>query len=142
MVLDPLTAIGLVGNIVQFVDFSSRIVSKTRQLYQSADGALTENVDTETVTKDLIELNTKLQARGSHTSGISPLEKLSTACNNVGNELITALGKVKVDGKKGRWKSTRKALRSVWSQEKIEGIEKRLAGFRDEMNLRIVVDLR
>lgn len=36
----------------------------------------------------------------------------------------------------------RKALRSVWSKEKTEGIEKRLAGFRDELNLHIVVDLR
>lgn len=101
MVLDPLTAIGLVGNIVQFVDFSSNIISKSRQLYQSADGALTENIDTETVTKDLIELNTKLQAGGSPTAGTSPLEILSRSCSDVADELLTALGKLKVDGKKG-----------------------------------------
>ena len=41
MVLDPLTAIGLAGNIVQFVDFSSKIVGKANKIYESVDGAST-----------------------------------------------------------------------------------------------------
>jgi len=45
-------------------------------------------------------------------------------------------------GKKEEWESMRKALRSLWSKEKIQEIEKRLASFREELNLHIVVDLR
>lgn len=38
-----LVTIGLVGNIVQFVDFSSKLISNTVEGYQSADGALVDN---------------------------------------------------------------------------------------------------
>jgi len=39
-------------------------------------------------------------------------------------------------------KGVRKALKSMWNKEKIKGIEKQLAGFRDELNLHIIVGLR
>lgn len=142
MLLETLAAIGLVGNIVQFVDFSSKILSKTRQVYQSADGALSENIDTEHVTKHLAELSTALQASASSSQGDPALEKLCESCNNVAKKLLKALEKLKVDGRNGKWRSVRKALRSVWSKKEIDGIQKRLESFRDEMNLHIVVDLR
>ena len=51
--LDPLTALGLAGNIVQFVGFSSKIIGKARDIYKSADGSLLENLDAETVAQSL-----------------------------------------------------------------------------------------
>jgi len=90
----------------------------------------------------LIELSTALQASAGSSQGDPALEKLCDCCNDVAKELLEALGKLKVDGKKGKWSSVRKALRSVWSKEEIDGIQKRLESFRDEMNLHIVVDLR
>jgi hypothetical protein len=36
----------------------------------------------------------------------------------------------------------RKALQNVWSKEEIQEAEKRLAGFREELNLHVAVDLR
>jgi hypothetical protein len=47
-----------------------------------------------------------------------------------------------VHGGKEKGKSIRKALRSLWSREKVQEIEKRLEYFREELNLYIVVDLR
>ena len=60
MGLDPLTAIGLIGNIVQFVDFGLKIVSKAREVRNSTTGALAENVDTERIATDLIQLTSAL----------------------------------------------------------------------------------
>lgn len=59
--MDPLTIIGLVGNIVQLVDFSGKLISKSTELYQSSEGALAENIYTETVTNHLDLLNNKLK---------------------------------------------------------------------------------
>jgi hypothetical protein len=42
---DALVAIGLGGNIVQFAEFSIKLVSTGQELYQSADRALKENVE-------------------------------------------------------------------------------------------------
>jgi hypothetical protein len=43
---------------VQFVDFSSKVVSKSTKLYRLGRGALAENADIETVAADLLKLNT------------------------------------------------------------------------------------
>jgi hypothetical protein len=43
IVLDPLTAIGLAGNVVQLVDFSYDLVPETRDIYYSKSGISTRN---------------------------------------------------------------------------------------------------
>jgi hypothetical protein len=138
--MDPVTVIGLVSSIIQLVDFSGQLISKTAQLYRSADSALAENLDIEAATKDLTQLNEKLKA--SVATGDAALEQLCNSCNAVGDELLGALSKLKVNGKQPKWQSARKALRSIWSKEKINQLESRLAMFREELNLRITVGLR
>lgn len=49
--LDPLTALSLTGNLIQFIDFSNKLVSKSREIYRAADGTLSENLETEIVAK-------------------------------------------------------------------------------------------
>jgi hypothetical protein len=139
--MDPLSTIGLVGNIVQFVDFGSKLISKSVELYRSTEGALDENLDTETATNHLKDLNEKLK-NGAKSTGDTTLKDLCEACDKVARELLEALDKVKVKGKHEKWKSIRKALRSVWSKEHIEELEQRLARLRAELNLHLVVDLR
>ena len=139
--MDPLTIIGLVGNIVQFVDFSGKLISKSTELYHSSEGALAANIGTETATNHLVLLNNKLK-NAAITTGDGALERLCKSCGTVADELLAALDKVKVKGKQDKWKSIRKALRSVWSKEEIMELERRLARFREELNLHIVVDLR
>jgi N-terminal domain on NACHT_NTPase and P-loop NTPases len=139
--MDILATIGLVGNIVQFVDFGSKLVSKSAKLYRSSEGALEENIDTETATNHLLLLNDKLKDAATST-GDTTLKDLCEACHTVARELLEALDKVKVKGKQQKWKSIRKALRSVWSKEDIEELERRLAKLRTELNLHVVVDLK
>jgi hypothetical protein len=139
--METLAAIGLVGNIVQLVDFSGKLISKSAQLYQSSEGALPYNIDIETVTGDLVVLNNKLKD-AANIAGDGALESLCKSCNAVAEELLAALDKVKVKGKQQKWKSIRKALQSVWSKEHIGELERRLASFREELNLHVTVDLR
>jgi hypothetical protein len=138
--MDPLTAVGLVGTIVQLVQFGSDLLSSAVQIYQ--DGALKEHNDTETATNCLLELSHKLEDAAGTAGLDTSLEKLCKACHEVGNELLAALSKLQLHGKKGKWKSMRAALQSVWSKDKIENLEKRLTSFREELNLRIIAELR
>lgn len=140
-IMDPLSVVGLVGNIVQFVDFTGKLISTSVFLYHSGKGALPENTDIETATKHLVLLNTKLKDAATST-GSRELQRLCTSCGDVADELLAALDKVKVKDEPGKWKSVQKALRSVWSKDDIEGLEKRLARFREELNLHIVVEIR
>ena len=52
--LDPLTAIGLASNIVQFVNFGSKVISTSLELYYFDDGILDlHSSNPESTTKDL-----------------------------------------------------------------------------------------
>ena len=45
--MDPITALGIAGNVVQFIDFGLKAVSKAREIHSSSTGALRVNVDLE-----------------------------------------------------------------------------------------------
>jgi N-terminal domain on NACHT_NTPase and P-loop NTPases len=139
--METLAIIGLVGNIVQFVDYSGKLISKSTELYRSSEGALAENIDTETATNHLVLLNSKLQ-KAAATTGDSTIESLCKSCGTAADQLLAALDKVKVKGKQDKWKSIRKALQSVWSKKEIEELERRLARLKEELNLHVVVGLR
>jgi len=86
--METLAAIGLVGNVVRFVDFSGKIISKSGQLYRSSEGALAENT-----TNDLVLLNNKLKDAAT-SAGDGALKKFCRSCSTVAEELLDALDKV------------------------------------------------
>jgi hypothetical protein len=139
--MEALPIIGLASNVVQFVEFGIKLIGKSTELYRSSEGALAENIDVEKATEHLLLLNNKLKA-GASTTGDNTLQRLCESCKSTADELLVALNKIKCNGKQDRWKSIRKALRSVWSKEKIHELEGRLARFREELNLHMNVDLR
>ncbi|KAL9076458.1 MAG: hypothetical protein Q9157_003642 [Trypethelium eluteriae] len=61
MVLDPISALGLAGNIVQFVDYTSGVISKSVEQYRSAVGCSRELIDTELVAQHLRKLAISLE---------------------------------------------------------------------------------
>jgi predicted nuclease with TOPRIM domain len=143
--LEPLTAIGLAGTLIQFVDFSSKIVSKASAIYASADGALPENQDAETVAQSLQVLDAKIRAGLATSSGTKSeeaLKELCGECDSVAQELLKALEKLKIYDRKTKWKSMRQALKSVSSKGKIDDISKRLENLRDQLSLSFLVELR
>jgi hypothetical protein len=139
--MEVLSIIGLVGNIVQFIDFSSKLIAETTKLYRSNENALAENIDVETATSHLVLLNNKIKDAATITSD-DVLRRLCESCQSTADELLAVLNNIKVDSKQGRWKSIWKALRNVWSKEQISELEGRLERFRKELHLHIVVDLR
>ncbi|KAH0552981.1 hypothetical protein GP486_006821 [Trichoglossum hirsutum] len=139
--MEALAVVGLVRNIVQFVDFSAKLISKSTELYESSEGALQENIDTETATNHLILLNSNLKDAATST-GDRVLETLCQSCIAAAKELLAALDKIKSKGENGRRESMRKALLSVWNKKDIEKLERRLAKIKEELNLHIVVDIR
>ncbi|KAI9862929.1 MAG: hypothetical protein M1813_004102 [Trichoglossum hirsutum] len=139
--MEVLAAVGLAGNIIQFIDFGGRLISKTVEIQKSGTGALAENINIEAATNDLTLLSTKFHDSANSTSDTA-LRELCQSCNATAVELLTVLDSVKAHGGQNKWKSFRKALRSVWSKEDIALLEQRLARFRDELNLRVTMDLR
>ncbi len=147
--LDPFTALSLASCIVQFVDFGSKLLSASGELHRSAEGALVENVELEVIAKDVIQLNNMLaiSARSPTdtrqlTKDEEALRKLAESCKLVANELLLVLELLRLQSPGHNWQSFRKALRTVWKKNKIQGLEDRLNKLQKQVNDRLIVMMR
>jgi hypothetical protein len=68
--------------------------------------------------------------------------ELCEGCVAVSEDLTKALDKRRGQGKPGKFLSFRPALKSVWSKDNIDQLEKRVRMYREELNVRIIVSLR
>lgn len=161
MPLDPLSALSVAASIIQFVDFSSEIISKGKYLYNSSNGVLKENEQTETVTVRLQEMTRKLNESLRRSRINNPtttqvpadpelqvqherLKEICQECSDASKELISRLGKLKVptQTENRKWKSFRQALKSVWSKEAVDAMAKRLELLRNELDSQMLVLVR
>ena len=110
--MDPLTALGLASNIVQFVDFTSKLISTTQKLYVSSSGAKDEHLELEILARNIQDLAEHAKSRLGGVSGPAILSKedgtlldLSDQCIEVSNQLLSLLESVKVKGQHRGWDS-------------------------------------
>ncbi|KAG9234418.1 hypothetical protein BJ875DRAFT_509629 [Amylocarpus encephaloides] len=140
--LDPITALAIAGNVAQFIDLGLKATSKFREIHESVTGATDENVDLELMTKSLVAINAQLYTSTGSTSETEPLEELCQHCAKIADTLISALESFKVQGKKTRWKSARKALKTLWGREAVEEMRNRLLEFRSDFQLQCLVRIK
>ncbi|PMD21752.1 hypothetical protein NA56DRAFT_748726 [Hyaloscypha hepaticicola] len=135
--MDPLTVISLVGNIVQFVDFGSKLLSNAIELYWSPIGNLAGHHQLELVTTDLHALISKLRQsfhpendRSSEESEAQRkcFEAICDEAAKVAEELATRLDKLKVkDGRLRKWHSLQHAVEAAWSRNELVDLKKQLS---------------
>ncbi|RYP77509.1 hypothetical protein DL771_001082 [Monosporascus sp. 5C6A] len=65
----------------------------------------------------------------------------TVAITEIGRKLATDLSKVTTD-QKSKWKSLRAVARGMWDAEDIQTTEKRLRSIREEIQLRILIDIK
>jgi hypothetical protein len=154
--MDPLTALSVASNIIQFVDFGCKLVSKTRQIYKSKDGTLTDKVLVEDLAIDLTSLSLTLrkslrQNRPfdalDHAESLEDneaLEKLCIRCIEIATKLIARLNKLKIEGssRHRNWESFKLALRASWSNEAVDSLAAQLNDVRSEIEFRVLVSFR
>ena len=138
--MEALAAVSLAGNILQFLDFTGNVISKSRQIYDSISGTLKEHDDLGCLTADLKGLSGRLQSCAGPVDPV--LEQLCLRCMKVADKLLKALADLRVEGKHTRFKSLRKALKALWGKEELRLLEESLAGFRQDLTLHITVELR
>ncbi len=146
--MEPLSAVSLAGNLIQFVEISSSLVSGALDLYASADGASAINVELETITEDLVGICSSIHRprnlieEKQMPKAESDLLKLSRSCLKLGNEFVQVLQNLKVKGRNRKWSSVRQALRSMWKEKDIERYRKRLESYRSEIACHLLFELK
>ncbi|KUJ09034.1 uncharacterized protein LY89DRAFT_788448 [Mollisia scopiformis] len=151
--MDPLTTLSLAGNIIQFVDFGTKLFSEARQLYNSSVGSLKSHDEIELITNDVKALVKNLQqafaadTRGVQNYSANYWENFRKICDeavSVAEDLLELLKELKLvpSGKRLAWSSVQVALRSLWSEKKIAAYIKRLAALKDVLESRVLFSIR
>lgn len=143
-----MSALGLAANIVQFVDFGSKLLERANEIRNSTSGQLEEYTELETITKSLANASRDFDlsvARNKNRQLTSNDANIQTICHDsqvVADKLLDALNKLKSQGKNRKWTSVVHALKSIWGQEEIDSLKRRLDGFRQQLIVAILVALR
>jgi hypothetical protein len=145
--MDPLSALSVAASVVQFVDFGTKIVSKGRKLYKYTDGALIEHAQVKEASGCLRTLSQSLRLLppvGSLSQSDEALVSICDGCVEVVDELLSKLKDLGLpkDHKHRKWKRFRQALETVWSKDEIKETEERMAKFRQELDIHVLLSLR
>jgi hypothetical protein len=146
--MDPMTAIGLADSIVQFVSFSHEFVSLGKEIYKSSAGAREQSIELDTMIQDLSAIHKSLLQSWStdpanRSNQENNIASLVTQCEPVYKELQGVLAGLQVQGDDRRkWKSFCKALKSVWKEDQISSLEKRLQRLQQQIDSHLINDIR
>lgn len=135
--MEALEALSLSGVIVQFIEFGAKLVSKSKELYDSADGLDEENAGLKTTSSILNQMSFDLSTTFSPSSvDERNLLELAKDCQTLSNELLRVLADIQGDPTRtGRLRSFRQALRHVRSKPQVDGMSERLDRFRSTLAL-------
>jgi hypothetical protein len=143
--MDPLTALGLASNIVQFVDYTRKLISGARELYVSSSGAKRENLELESIVRNIQELAERVRHGNTEQKEMvanqdKQLLDLSDQCVAVSTELLSVLDSLKVKGPDRSWESFHQAFKSQRKKGEIEGLQRRLDRISKHLNARALLD--
>ena len=140
--MEALAALSLAGNILQFVDFGQKLVSRASEFYGSATSGLGVNAELEILTNDLSKLcaslvNSREVPCPYDTVGDSKEERdlrpLASSCQELASEFSALLQKLKRQSRGSAWASIRQALRSVWNDRIVKEYVRRLESYRSQV---------
>ncbi|KAK5327363.1 hypothetical protein LTR93_002747 [Exophiala xenobiotica] len=134
--MDPFSAIGLAGNILQFVDFASTLVGQGVEIYRSSVGATAVHTDLRASIERLDALSKPFRkwVAVPWNEDEAQIVKTAEACNEIARDLATALDKLAATPH-SRSSSVWKALQTVWEQPKIEETVKKLNMCKNDLHL-------
>ena len=134
--MEALAAVGLAGNIVQFIDFSCKLFEQSTSIYRSRAGTATGAQSLESVTDDLQSLTTNLtkgvQHNGAQNSQTA-LHKLAKECEDAATEMLSTLHGLQAKQPGSKWSSFRAALLTTWKQPSIDSMERKLDSYRSQL---------
>jgi hypothetical protein len=137
--MDPFTAIGLASSIVQFVDFSTKLINGAREVYNSASGMTEENKSLESIVNEMKQLSSKLLPTTHHSRSEDEkaLCRVAAECNILSDQILDLLGTIKPKLPKSKRQSAWAAVKNkMHEREKLE-LQKRLDNCHSQLELQL-----
>lgn len=158
--MEPLSALGLACNIIQFIDFTRKLIHDGVEIYTSKLGSTNGNLELESLYGQLSDLSSQLLDVGENGPDYSASEQedssrrtepcdkglvaLANGCRKDCDKIIEVVRKLRIDGKSHRrWRSFRAALEYAWGGEgKIRTLQQTLRDRQNALTLYICSIIR
>ncbi|KAK3325986.1 hypothetical protein B0H66DRAFT_529996 [Apodospora peruviana] len=148
--MDPVSLAGLAlaGNIVQFLEFGYKLVTKANKIRK--DGSVVEYTHMEIVTADLSRCAEKLRSSQGQPNPSqvalageeASLGEICQGCLHVAGEFNQVLRALQSQGRPSRWKSFRQALKSILGKERVAELKALLDLYSEQMDRRVLLSAR
>lgn len=122
--MEALAALGLASNIVSFVDFSWKLLAGAHEVYSSGDGMAEDAYFLDAISKDVQNHSRRIIAGPNATP---TLQSLAHLCDEIAQELLDSLDKLRIKGDATRWKSFLIVLKGVRSKKKVEHLTDKIS---------------
>lgn len=133
--MEALAALGLASNIISFVDFAYKLLGGTIEIYSSGAGVADGVVFLDRITQD-VQLHAE---RVVAVENAAPdLQDLARQCDEIAQELLQSLKKLRVNGDKTRWNSFLVALQSVRFKAKVKELTDKLSQVQARISAHLV----
>ena len=138
--MDPVSAIGLVAAICQFVDFAAKIVHGARQVYTSDAMMAASDADSLVCASELDALSTRLNPPGllAQDPDDEALFRLASRCRVISSELSALLRTTRAKEPDSKWHSFVSSLKSQLKKSERDDLLRRLADCRAQLNLQLI----
>jgi hypothetical protein len=140
--MDPFAAIGLAGNIINFIEFGHSVISKAKDIRNSTSGSSSANNALTSMTQRLQDMTLSLPGGGSTAASnqSQSLAQLGMECHEVSEELLNLLENLRAKDPTSKRSTFRAALREMSGskKEQVHQLERRLDRCRQQLNLELV----
>lgn len=137
--MDPLTAVGLVSNILSFIDFGAQLLKGAKEVHDSHHGILEENRNRETILREMKRMSIRMLVSESleKEDENSSLRILASECHQLSTQLISLLEKIQPDNSGSKTQSLLSAIRNKVYDSERESLEARLSDCRAQLHLEL-----
>lgn len=144
MPLDPISALGVAGNVIQLVDCTAKLVFTDTELHHNQtpvghgelEAAAIQLRDLRLSMEDsfeTIDQPTEEDELGPSITPLSSLREAYSSCVECANAVTEAIEKLTVSGEKPKWKSFRHALLTVSGKDALDATSQRLVNARQQL---------
>ncbi|KAK1473840.1 hypothetical protein CTAM01_16078 [Colletotrichum tamarilloi] len=137
--MDPVSAIGLATSVLTFIEFGTKVVNGTKQIYDATSGVKRDNATIETIVDDLQKLSTKLSGPDPkhRTESDKDLCELAAECKRLAEDLKHLLYRIKPKVKGSKWHSFVSALKNERFSGEKEELRVRLEACRGQLHFKL-----
>ncbi|KAF5489811.1 hypothetical protein CGCS363_v011736 [Colletotrichum siamense] len=137
--MDPLTALGLVANIVPFIEIAAKVLKTAKEIHDSESGGLDDNINLEKYATQLEQHCDDLLDPDSPDliGDDKELFDLATDCQKLARDLLVVLDRLKPADRSSKWQSLKSAAKNLWRSTDKEMLEKRLESCRSQFEAQL-----